>query len=199
MKVSRSKAKCTKCGLVKSIKKDFRTVHNKRKAPNGSIVCYSYKLSYCRKCLNKQVEQRESTPERYLRHRYTVLKRRCRDRGDIFNITWEAFQIQFERQHGLCFYTDAALKWDLGGRKHNRECLSIDKIIPELGYTLGNFVFCSYRINTMKSDCTLEEMKKWMPDWYARIMKKMEEDAQCKRATNVLVVANTIPSLVGSA
>lgn len=36
---------------------------------------------------------------------------------------------------------------------------SLDRIIPELGYTKGNVMVISWRANRIKSDATLEEMK----------------------------------------
>lgn len=35
---------------------------------------------------------------------------------------------------------------------------SLDRIVPELGYTKGNVVVISHRANTMKSDATLPEL-----------------------------------------
>jgi hypothetical protein len=37
---------------------------------------------------------------------------------------------------------------------------SLDRIIPERGYVKGNIVVTSWRANSLKSDSTLEEMKK---------------------------------------
>ena len=37
---------------------------------------------------------------------------------------------------------------------------SIDKIIPELGYTQGNIIVVSYRANQLKSNASMEEMGK---------------------------------------
>lgn len=59
---------------------------------------------------------------------------------------------------------------ELGSGKH-KNSLSIDKIIPEKGYVLGNIIFLSNKINTCKNDLSLEEIKQWMPSWYERINK----------------------------
>jgi hypothetical protein len=47
----------------------------------------------------------------------------------------------------------------------------VDKIIPQKGYVKNNFVFAINKINTCKNDLSLEEIEKWMPDWYDRIIK----------------------------
>jgi hypothetical protein len=36
---------------------------------------------------------------------------------------------------------------------------SLDKIIPELGYVKGNIAIVSWRVNRLKSDATIEELK----------------------------------------
>ena len=45
------------------------------------------------------------------------------------------------------------------------------KDIPELGYTKGNVVICTKKINICKSSLTMEEIKKWMPPLYKKIIK----------------------------
>jgi CRISPR/Cas system Type II protein with McrA/HNH and RuvC-like nuclease domain len=77
---------------------------------------------------------------------------------------------QYHSQNGVCFYTDKEMVCKVGEGK-NRDSLSIDKIIPEKGYVKGNVVFCLNRINMAKNDLSLEEIQKWMPEWYSRIEK----------------------------
>lgn len=52
-----------------------------------------------------------------------------------------------------------------------RDKISIDKIIPEKGYVEGNVVLCTNRVNTIKSDLSLEEMKEWIPSWYQKVVE----------------------------
>lgn len=66
------------------------------------------------------------------------------------------------------FFTDEKMVCKLGNGKH-KNSLSIDKVVPNKGYVLGNFVFASNKINTCKNDLTLDEIKMWMPGWYLRI------------------------------
>lgn len=40
------------------------------------------------------------------------------------------------------------------------DSLSLDKIIPSLGYAKGNIWVISYRANTIKNNCTFEEIQK---------------------------------------
>jgi len=39
----------------------------------------------------------------------------------------------------------------------------------------GNVVLCVARVNTIKSDVSLNEMKLWMPGWYERIVDMWRE------------------------
>lgn len=38
-------------------------------------------------------------------------------------------------------------------------------------YVSGNVVFCINKVNTCKNDLSLEEIEKWMPSWYERIIR----------------------------
>ena len=55
------------------------------------------------------------------------------------------------------------------GNGRNPNGLSIDRIDNSLGYSNENVVLCTSRFNTIKSNMTLEEIKKWMPPMYDRI------------------------------
>lgn len=164
---------CSKCNEVKNIEQDFMLVNNRRRLAAGMTRNYRYRLSYCRDCLSAQLREAESSPETYIRRRYLRTKKRAEDHGLTFTITLKQWCAQFDKQHGLCFYTDEPLQIELGKGKLSRRGMSADKIVPELGYINGNVVFCSYRVNTMKNDCTLDEMRRWMTDWYHRIMEKL--------------------------
>ncbi|MFF4026978.1 hypothetical protein ACFYY5_29420 [Nocardia elegans] len=60
------------------------------------------------------------------------------------------------------------------GRNDPHSC-SVDKIIPELGYVEGNVVLLTKRINSVKYDLTLDEMKRWMPGWHRKLTRFMDQ------------------------
>lgn len=102
------------------------------------------------------------------KERSAKIARRAREAGIDFDLTGEFLEGLWNAQNGLCFYTDYPMVSKLGvGISGNT--LSVDKIVPSLGYVQTNVVLCTQRANTIKNNLTLEEMKLWMPAWYARI------------------------------
>lgn len=158
--VNSHEARCSECKKVL----DLNNFSKGRQAKS------SYYFSYCNFCRTIKINENvNSSRKTYLKNKLSRLRERCRRCDITFDLTWDQFADQYKKQKGKCFYTDASMLMGAGkGRKP--ECLSIDKIIPDRGYIDGNIVFCQSRINIMKSDATLEEMKKWMPDWYNRII-----------------------------
>ena len=49
---------------------------------------------------------------------------------------------------------------DRGNNIRNYDSPSLDKIIPSLGYVKDNIWVISYRANTIKNNCTFEEIEK---------------------------------------
>lgn len=151
---------CSVCGLWKNTT-DF--------AKGRSGRSDWYYLTYCKSC--RRVQQRNrvnSDIEVYMLDKWRRTKVRAGLSGVIFTITRDEWMHQWNEQRGLCFYTDIELVGRVGEGAHPNS-VSADKVIPELGYVLGNVVFCANRINTIKNNASLEEMKRWMPDWFERI------------------------------
>jgi hypothetical protein len=61
----------------------------------------------------------------------------------------------FHAQAGKCYYTGETLTWDNHGNiVARKDSMSVDRLIPELGYVRGNVVICGYTTNTSKGDRT---------------------------------------------
>ena len=154
---------CNKCKEPKPLT-EFKTQRCNAKNP--------YRLTYCQTCRNKQQYAAiNSDTKKYLNDRYGKLKRRCKTNGTIFTLTKNKLFELWNEQNGNCFYTGVALRCKVG-EGYDRNAFSIDKIVPEKGYTNTNVVLCTAKVNTCKSDLTLEELKLWMPEWYRRIQEK---------------------------
>lgn len=130
----------------------------------------AYQFSYCNKCRREQIyDNLNSNINSFLGDRYNVVKRRSKSEGIAFTISKEDYLNQYNSQEGKCFYSDRIMVCKAGNGLHT-DSLSVDKIIPSKGYVLGNVVFCSNRVNSVKTDLSLKEIKEWMPGWYQRIM-----------------------------
>lgn len=163
--VDESHARCSKCGAIKDIG-EFLLNRRNAKSP--------YRLSYCNDCLRKQRDTRLDTSiEIYMRDRLNRVRLRSAKLGILCDLDLEYLLARYETQQGLCFYTDTKMEWKRGGIRPNS--MSFDKVIPSFGYTKGNVVLCTNRINTVKSDLTLDEMAAWMPGWYERIRSHLKE------------------------
>lgn len=158
-------ARCSKCGKLVSIADlPWNT--------NGSRGSYQY--SKCKECHHAYVRAWQvSSPEQYLKTKQYSMKHRAKSNGWPYDLPDGYLWRLWQDQDGLCFYTDTPLTIPVGdGDKRN--ATSVDKIDPLAGYTTGNLVLCLNRINTIKNDCTLEEMREWMPEWHARLMSRLQ-------------------------
>lgn len=156
--VSDDEAQCTKCGEISSIKHFSVTGKNPL-----------WRTSICNKCCqNRRYNQLNSTIEKYLSYRFARMNRTSIVRGINVSISKEDFMNQFHIQNGKCFYTGVDLICKVG-REKERGVLSIDRVDTTKGYVKGNVVFCTYRINSVKNDLTLEEIKEWMPGFFQKI------------------------------
>lgn len=160
--IDAERARCWKCKDAKLIG-EFRLVSKLGNVP--------YRESVCRECREAESTHRMASDfHKYLKARWGRLNKSSVKDGTSFTISPEDLYRQYEEQDGRCFYTDCLLAL----KPNTSLTLSVDKIVPEKGYVLGNVVLCGKRVNTIKNDVTLEEMKAWMPGWYARVGKFME-------------------------
>lgn len=56
------------------------------------------------------------------------------------------------------------------GRGKSHSAASVDRVDNSIGYLVGNVVLCTTKVNLIKRDVTLDEMKDWMPGWYQRVL-----------------------------
>ena len=99
----------------------------------------------------KEKEITKSIEEDRVQRLFHGIKKRCRENGICCDIkTYKEIEIPTH-----CPYLNIELSYD-GSRGKN--AASIDKIIPELGYTKGNIQIISMLANQMKSNATIEEL-----------------------------------------
>jgi hypothetical protein len=168
-------ARCQRCKKIKSLN-EFQYGRRGQK--------YEYRFSYCNACRNKQTYSNlNSDKYKYLKHRFESIRKRAKNLGIDFNLEFDYIKNLFDKQNGKCFYSDLLLNTKVNTAKEQKiNSVSFDKIDPSKGYTKGNVVLCSNRINSIKRDISLEEMKQWMPEWYRRVMIFKEEIKEIKHA-----------------
>lgn len=177
--------RCCECGKFKNKNKNF-SVNQKNK--NTGKLYYTSRCTPCRSLIN--INRKHNDFEYHMNDRVNSARRRATGKEKSkrykkpldpvpFNIDTLYMLELFDFQKGLCFYSDDPInlspsrRGDDEGMKYS---LSIDRIVPHLGYVKGNVVLCINRINTMKGNATLKELEKWHPKWYNRIMKFFAEN-----------------------
>jgi hypothetical protein len=148
----------TEIGLLCCICNRDLTIENFRK---DRAICKNCRHIQDRKVINSSIEK-------FINRSVSVARSRAKLKNIPFEITTEYMIQQYENQQGKCFYTDEIMTWGYGnGRLHS--ALSLDKIIPELGYVPGNSVFCCDIVNMIKRDLSLDELEKLNPaEWVKR-------------------------------
>jgi len=101
----------------------------------------------------KEAKRRIKAPERYL---WLNAKQRSESKNIPFNIEERDIIIPEK-----CPVLGIDLKFADGERiKRSDHSPSLDRIKPELGYTKGNIIVVSLKANRIKTDASLEELKK---------------------------------------
>jgi hypothetical protein len=127
-----------------------------------------YVTGICRSCRNKQRQRNRN--DNIFAYRTHSIRSACKKKGIPFDLTAEYLRKVYTEQNGLCFYTDRPMQTTLTGNGPERfQSLSVDRIVPEYGYTQGNVVLCVLKANVIKNDLSLREIREWLPGWYARI------------------------------
>lgn len=156
---------CVHCKRYKALDK-FRT----KKGKDGSPIFH--RGHTCKSCMVKIHHQRiDSNPETFFKIKINSIRRKCKKESIPLLIDVKYLLKIYEKQKTLCFYTDNPLELKRQEQHSRNKSISLDRIIPNKGYVKNNLVLTTYRINSIKRDMTLEEMKAWTPNWHKRIMK----------------------------
>lgn len=100
---------------------------------------------------------------KFLAVRVNDIKRRSFEKNIPFDLTVDFMKELYDNQKGLCYYSQIPMKltstnWKMKGQA-DIDAMSVDKIIPELGYTKGNISLCCSGINKLKGNTSPEELK----------------------------------------
>jgi len=172
------KKKCPKCGEVKSLTNFAKNKNYK----DG----HSY---WCKKCKNGEVTQYRNTEKGYLKMRYDGMRSKeflstRYGRRSKCHFTFDEFLAAFEKHKSIYGMRSA---WGPGvdnleehlpitmiqegngqlgthggcikGSKRIRSNLSIDRLDPNIDYTIQNIIFLRYDENARKKDTTYNDCK----------------------------------------
>ena len=127
-----------------------------------------YLLSYCLEC--KNVGDLQPALKNSLAKKLTRKENSTRNDNQLSvqEIPLGYYAFLYNKQDGKCFYSGEPLIFQ--ERAHLKDTLSVDRVVFDKGYKQGNIVFASNKLNIMKSDMTVTEMKKWSPKLYKKVM-----------------------------
>lgn len=121
---------------------------------------------YCRKCkvvINRPKEKKRTEHKQVLRRdsiefgffeKCKDIRRRAVKKGLEFNLTPEYLLELWNAQNGKCYFSGMPMTY---GIERRGDTVSVDRVVPKHGYTIGNVVLASYTINIMKQDMSIGE------------------------------------------
>jgi hypothetical protein len=152
MKKLREFKLCNKCNKELSFNK-FR----ERKDTGWKDINNKFRYSYCRECEKKRFK--EAYKKDPIPQMLSNSKIRAKAKKLPHNITSDDIREVWPKDN-ICPVLKKPFEMGFKSEKTKSMAPSLDKIIPSYGYTKGNIVVISDIVNRLKSDATLEDLKK---------------------------------------
>jgi dUTP pyrophosphatase len=146
--------------------RQFKIKSSHKKRYKGPFTC----SRECRGQLLKNVYRGDKNPnfkymdsiKKFFSIRTRDVQRRALKKDVPFNLTSDFLYDLYQKQNGLCSYTGIPMKisstnWNSNGQA-DLDTLSIDRIIPEKGYTKDNVVLCCSAVNKLKGSSDVSEL-----------------------------------------
>jgi hypothetical protein len=165
--------KCRECRQIKELN---ITNFLKRTTKNGW-------RGKCRICYNKAYRKRQelSKSEKLVSKKYRLKYMKTQPleflfrsaKGNAkrvdreFSIIIKDLYFLWEKQKGLCYYTNREMLFELG----SNSSVSIDRIDSSIGYTVDNIVLCQRQVNIMKNNASIEELLLFCKDTLKTLQK----------------------------
>lgn len=168
---------CKKCGQAKPNSEYSRSLDYRNK--NSLARAF---VSQCKICRRKYSASKEVLEKRRAngsiqrnKHRLSVIywasKSNAKKRNLDHNITLEYIKTLFDKQKGLCYYTNKKMYTNTVNSNNNQDSVSLDRIDSSKGYIEGNIVLCRWIVNRMKNDINLKEFLKIVSDIHVKYNK----------------------------
>lgn len=156
LEIYEDKGRCIKCKEMQPL--NYFKHSRKRGYDRICKTCYYIKR-------NQRMSKNLSSG---LKHRAARCHSVAKKQKIPFNIDGAYLLDIYNKQNGKCFYTDRIMNTDFGIGASS-DSISVDRVIPAQGYVKGNVVLCCRKINSVKNDLSLEEIKSYMPNWFQRL------------------------------
>ena len=143
---------CNKCNKELSFNK-FR----ERKDTGWKDINNKFRYSYCRECEKKRFK--EAYKKDPIPQMLSNSKIRAKAKKLPHNITSDDIREVWPKDN-ICPVLKKPFEMGFKSGKIKSMAPSLDKIIPSKGYTKGNIVVISDIVNRLKSDASLEDLKK---------------------------------------
>lgn len=154
---------CENCN--KEFEKSLSEI-NRKSNLNKSHFCSTYcslTSKKCREVLKTKESHFKNNKYIYKSDEYNGFRyyfRNCKKRVKDFNLTLQDLKEQWDKQNGICLYTNFELLLFNPKIKHLYHLrASLDRIDSSKGYIKDNIEFISLLINYMKNDISKEETK----------------------------------------
>lgn len=96
--------------------------------------------------------------------RLDSIKKRSEDNNIAFDLDLKYLLEAYNNQQGQCYYTSIPMQLktlNFSGQA-DLDVISVDRIIPKLGYTKGNIVLCCNAINKLKGNASIEDFNSFL-------------------------------------
>jgi hypothetical protein len=153
----------------------------KSEKPESDFKIHGYRCIDCKELnrknrnerYKKEGQSRKYKTDHYHRHknepRYWIIERISQyhkkdPKIPVSNLTVEYLMSLLEKQQHKCYYSNEPIFFGIDRGHALSNSASLDRLVPEKGYTIGNVVWCSYRLNTMKSNLSEDKFYALMQD-----------------------------------
>lgn len=168
----------------------MKTSQNKRVLyPSCSDICKNQVKSIVNRGKSNPNSNKFNELESFFNQRAMECNRRAKLKGIEGNITHRDLLDIYEKQKGLCFYSD--LTMDIKTRIRSFDSLSVDRVDSNIGYIKDNIVLCCLSINTMKSNHSLTDLQKVFSAIHLRGIKNLKTKIKINQSFKEKVKDNT--------
>tara|TARA_B100000767_G_scaffold178708_1_gene166924 strand:+ start:614 stop:1150 length:537 start_codon:yes stop_codon:yes gene_type:complete len=164
---------CNTCNRNVHYKK-FRSIKPLEKGPNkGKLVGWTdidrgTRASRCKDCeknLSNKKYRQNPIPQLIF-----AFKNRAKKQKVPFDLTIEDISDLLQKAGNKCPVLGLKMSTSVLGSGDSNYSPSFDRIYPKKGYTKSNIVIVSNRANRIKSDATVDEIRK-VADFYEKLLK----------------------------